>query len=139
MNYSGIKSFSIENGTGVRVSLFVSGCRHRCKGCFNEETWDFNHGELFSKEIETQIVESMKPDYMAGITLLGGDPGEPENQEALLPLLRRIRRFWHTSSAMGVLRIMKEWSKRLTICSLTMRFKRPKSITMPILGDSGSL
>lgn len=91
MNYSGIKTFSIENGTGVRVSLFVSGCRHHCKGCFNEETWDFNHGDLFTKEVEDQIVESMKPDYMAGITLLGGDPAEPENQAALVPLLRRIR------------------------------------------------
>lgn len=91
MNYSGIKTFSIENGTGVRVSLFVSGCRHHCKGCFNEETWDFNHGDLFSKEVEDQIIEAMKPDYMAGITLLGGDPGEPENQAGLLPLLRRIR------------------------------------------------
>ena len=91
MNYSGIKTFSIENGTGVRVSLFVSGCRHHCKGCFNEETWDFNHGELFTQEVEDQIIEAMKPDYMAGITLLGGDPAEPENQAALVPLLRRIR------------------------------------------------
>lgn len=91
MNYSGIKTFSIENGTGVRVSLFVSGCRHHCNGCFNEETWDFNHGDLFTKAVEDQIIEAMKPDYMAGITLLGGDPAEPENQAALLPLLRRIR------------------------------------------------
>lgn len=91
MHYSGIKTYSIENGTGVRVSLFVSGCRHHCKGCFNEETWDFCHGTLFTKEVEDQIIEAMKPDYMAGITLLGGDPGEVENQEALLPLLRRIR------------------------------------------------
>ena len=91
MHYSGIKTYSIENGTGVRVSLFVSGCRHHCKGCFNEETWDFCHGTPFTKEVEEQIIEAMKPDYMAGITLLGGDPGEVENQEALLPLLRRIR------------------------------------------------
>lgn len=91
MNYSGIKTFSIENGTGVRVSLFVSGCRHHCKGCFNKETWDFKHGDLFTKEVEDGIIESMKPDYMAGITLLGGDPAEPENQAALLPMLRRIR------------------------------------------------
>ena len=91
MNYSGIKTFSIENGTGVRVSLFVSGCIHHCKGCFNEETWDFCHGDLFTQEVEDQIIEAMRPDYMTGITLLGGDPGEPENQEALLPLLRRIR------------------------------------------------
>lgn len=91
MNYSGIKNYSIENGTGVRVSLFVSGCRHHCRGCFNEETWDFNHGELFTEEVENRIIEAMKPEYMAGITLLGGDPAEPENQEGLMPLLRRIR------------------------------------------------
>ncbi len=92
MNYSGIKTFSIENGTGVRVSLFVSGCRHHCKGCFNEETWDFTHGNPFTKETEDEIIKAMSPEYMAGITLLGGDPGEPENQEALLPLLRRVRK-----------------------------------------------
>ena len=91
MYYSELKTYSIENGTGVRVSLFVSGCRHHCKGCFNEETWDFCHGTPFTKEVEDQIIESMKPDYMAGITLLGGAPGEVENQAALLPLLRRIR------------------------------------------------
>lgn len=91
MNYSGIKNYSIENGTGVRVSLFVSGCRHHCKGCFNEETWDFKHGELFTEEVENRIIEAMRPEYMAGITLLGGDPAEPENQVGLMPLLRRIR------------------------------------------------
>lgn len=91
MNYSGLKIYSIENGTGVRVSLFVSGCRHHCKGCFNEETWDFNHGEPFTAEVQEQIIAALKPDYMAGITLLGGDPAEPENQAALLPLLERIK------------------------------------------------
>lgn len=92
MNYANIKSFSIENGTGVRVSLFVSGCRHRCKGCFNEETWDFHYGQPFTEETEDEIIETMRPDYMAGLTLLGGDPAEPENQEALLPLLRRVKK-----------------------------------------------
>ncbi len=91
MNYGNIKTYSIENGTGVRVSLFVSGCRHHCRECFNPETWDFSYGEPFTKEAEEEIIEAMKPDYMAGLTLLGGDPTEPENQEALLPLLRRIR------------------------------------------------
>lgn len=92
MNYGSIKAFSIENGTGVRVSLFVSGCRHHCKGCFNPETWDFNYGQPFTEETENEIMEALKPDYMAGLTLLGGDPAEPENQTALLPLLRRIRK-----------------------------------------------
>lgn len=92
MNYAGLKTHSIENGTGIRVSLFVSGCRHHCKGCFNEETWDFNYGSPFTKETGDEIIEALKPDYMTGLTLLGGDPAEPENQEALLPLLRRIKR-----------------------------------------------
>ena len=86
MNYGNIKTYSIENGTGVRVSLFVSGCRHHCKECFNPETWDFCYGQPFTEETEEEIISAMKPDYMAGLTLLGGDPTEPENQEALLPL-----------------------------------------------------
>ena len=92
MNYANIKTYSIENGTGVRVSLFVSGCRHRCKDCFNPETWDFAYGKPFTEEVEDEIIHAMKPDYMAGLTLLGGDPKEPENQADLLPLLRRIRK-----------------------------------------------
>lgn len=91
MNYAGLKTYTIENGTGVRVSLFVSGCRHHCKDCFNAETWDFDYGTPFTEETEDEVICAMKPDYMAGLTLLGGDPGEPENQTALLPLLRRIR------------------------------------------------
>lgn len=92
MNYGNIKTYSIENGTGVRVSLFVSGCRHRCKDCFNPETWNFAYGKPFTEEVEDEIIHAMKPDYMAGLTLLGGDPTEPENQADLLPLLRRIRK-----------------------------------------------
>lgn len=91
MNYGQIKRVSIENGTGVRVSLFVSGCRHHCKECFNPETWDFAYGKPFTEETENQIMEELQPEYIAGLTLLGGDPGEPENQNALLPLLRRIK------------------------------------------------
>lgn len=91
MNYAEIKPFSIENGTGVRVSLFVSGCRHHCRECFNPETWDFAYGKPFVKETEETVLEELSPAYIAGLTLLGGDPGEPENQRALLGLLRRIR------------------------------------------------
>ncbi|MBO5070440.1 MAG: anaerobic ribonucleoside-triphosphate reductase activating protein [Roseburia sp.] len=91
MNYAEIKPFSIENGTGVRVSLFVSGCRHRCKECFNQETWDFQYGKPFTEETEEEIIKGLIPTYISGLTLLGGDPTEPENQAALLPLLRRIR------------------------------------------------
>lgn len=92
MNYAEIKPYSIENGTGVRVSLFVSGCRHHCRECFNQETWDFSYGKPFTGETEELILREMAPDYIAGLTLLGGDPTEPENQRALLPLLRRIRK-----------------------------------------------
>ncbi len=92
MNYAEIKSCSIENGTGVRVSLFVSGCRHHCKECFNAETWDFNYGKPYTVETETLLLEQLAPDYIAGLTLLGGDPTEPENQRALLPLLQRMRK-----------------------------------------------
>lgn len=92
MNYAEIKPQSIENGTGVRVSLFVSGCRHHCQECFNQETWDFNYGKPFTKETEQEILEALKPAYIAGLTLLGGDPAEPENQQALLPLLRSIKK-----------------------------------------------
>lgn len=91
MNYSGVKPVTIENGTGVRVSLFVSGCRHHCRECFNPETWDFGYGKPFTEETEAEILEMLRPAYIAGLTLLGGDPGEPENQQALLPLLGKIR------------------------------------------------
>ena len=91
MNYSGVKPFSIENGIGVRVSLFVSGCRNHCKGCFQPETWDFAYGVPFTKDSEDEIIEMLKPDHIQGLTLLGGDPFEEENQEALMPLVRRVR------------------------------------------------
>lgn len=92
MNYANIKTFSIENGTGVRVSLFVSGCTHHCKECFNREAWDFDFGEPFTKETEDEILKELAPDYMAGITLLGGEPMEPQNQRGLIGLLRRIKK-----------------------------------------------
>ena len=77
MNYGTIKNYDIANGTGVRVSLFVSGCRHHCKGCFNSETWDFNYGNPYTKEVETEILEALKPAYIQGFSLLGGEPFEP--------------------------------------------------------------
>lgn len=91
MNYAAIKSYDVANGPGVRVSLFVSGCTHHCKGCFNAEAWDFNYGEPFTPQVEEQILADLKPWYIRGFSLLGGEPFEPENQKALLPLMRRIR------------------------------------------------
>ncbi len=91
MNYADIKRVDVANGPGVRVSLFVSGCTHHCKGCFNEVTWDFHYGTEFTKETEDLILGYLEPDYVSGITILGGEPFEHVNQIGLLPLLRRIR------------------------------------------------
>lgn len=90
MNYASIRKHDIANGEGVRVSLFVSGCTHRCRGCFNEEAQAFDYGESFTVETENEIIEALKPDYIAGLTLLGGEPMEPDNQRALVPFLRRV-------------------------------------------------
>ena len=91
MNYGKIKKVDIANGPGVRVSLFVSGCRNHCPGCFNPETWDFGYGEPFTKTTEKEIMKALRPSWIQGLSILGGEPMEPENQKALLPLLRRIR------------------------------------------------
>ena len=91
MNFATIKKRDIANGPGVRVSLFVSGCTHRCEGCFNEVAWDFAYGEPFTREVGDAILEALAPDFIAGLTLLGGEPFEPENQRALLPFLHRVR------------------------------------------------
>ena len=92
MNYGAIKKCDIANGVGVRTVLFVSGCTHHCKGCFQPETWNFDYGERYTKETEDEIIESLRPDYVDGITLLGGEPFEPENQRELVKLLRRIKK-----------------------------------------------
>ena len=91
MNYATIKYYDIANGPGVRTSVFVSGCRHHCPGCFNEVAWDFGYGQPFDKAVRNEIFASCQPDYIAGISLLGGEPFEPENQRELVKLLRRVR------------------------------------------------
>ena len=91
MNYGGIIKNDIANGPGVRVSLFVSGCRNHCPGCFQPETWDFDYGDPFTEETEKEILEALRPSWIQGLSILGGDPMEPENQEALLPRLRRVK------------------------------------------------
>ena len=91
MNYASIKKRDIANGPGVRVTLFVSGCTHHCPACFNEVVWDFNYGEPFTKAVEDELLEMMAPDYVAGMTLLGGEPFEPSNQRGLLPFVRRVK------------------------------------------------
>lgn len=92
MNYATIKNCDIANGLGIRVSLFVSGCTHHCKGCFNSIAWPFDYGEVFTKEIEEQILEECSKTYIAGLTLLGGEPFEPSNQIGLIHLLREFKK-----------------------------------------------
>ena len=92
MNYATIKWYDISNGPGVRVSLYVSGCRNKCKNCFNPETWDFCYGQPFTEEIEDKILDAMEPEYIRGFTLLGGDPFEPENAEVLAPFMKKMRK-----------------------------------------------
>ena len=91
MNYCGLKKNDIANGEGVRVSLFVSGCRNHCKGCHNPEAWDFSYGKPFTRETEDEIIEALRPSWIQGLSVLGGEPCEEENECVLLPLLRKIR------------------------------------------------
>ena len=91
MNYAGIKKTDVANGPGVRVSLFVSGCRHHCKGCFNSETWDFSYGAPFDEAVMDEIMESLEPEYIEGFTVLGGEPFEPENRGTVLEVIKKVR------------------------------------------------
>ena len=91
MNYSAIKYYDVANGPGVRVSLFVSGCRHHCKNCFNEVAWSFDSGSPFTEKEVGDIIEHLKPSYIEGITILGGEPFEPENQSEVCKLIMKIK------------------------------------------------
>ena len=91
MYYGAIKKFDVANGEGIRVSLFVSGCRNRCKNCFNPQTWSFDYGKPFDEDAETEIISGLENPSVRGITILGGEPMEPENQAGILPLLLKIR------------------------------------------------
>ena len=91
MNYGEIKYCDIANGTGVRTSVFVSGCRNRCEDCFNAATWNFGYGKPFTKEVEDEVIKSLQPSYIKGLSVLGGEPFEPENQRDVLELIRRVK------------------------------------------------
>ena len=91
MHYGAIKKTDIANGTGVRVSLFVSGCTNHCEQCFQPETWDFGYGQPFTEATEEELLEALKPGYINGLSVLGGEPFEPANQRALLPFLKRVK------------------------------------------------
>ena len=91
MNYCGLKKNDIANGEGVRVSLFVSGCRNHCTGCHNPEAWDFDYGQPFTKETEDEIIDALRPPWIQGLSVLGGEPCEKENKKVLIPFLKRVR------------------------------------------------
>lgn len=91
MNYAKINKNDIANGIGIRVTLFVSGCTHFCKGCFNQEAWDFDFGEPFTEATQNELLKALEPSYISGLTLLGGEPMEPQNQRALLPFLKELK------------------------------------------------
>jgi len=94
MKYADIKKYDISNGVGIRVSLFVSGCNHHCKGCFNTEAWDFNYGKDFTDETIKEIIEALKPSYINGLSLLGGEPLDLKNQDGILSLLREVKKIY---------------------------------------------
>ncbi len=98
MHYSKINKNDIANGIGIRVTLFVSGCTHRCKGCFNPETWDFSFGDTFSKETENELLKALEPSYIDGLTLLGGEPMEPQNQQVLVQFLEKMKQMYPTKT-----------------------------------------
>lgn len=91
MNYASIRTFDIANGEGIRVSVFVSGCTHHCKGCFNREAWDFSYGSPWTSEVEDFVLKALEGEFIDGLTLLGGEPFEPANQKVLLPFLQKFR------------------------------------------------
>lgn len=94
MYYSLIRNCDVSNGTGVRVSLFVSGCRHHCKNCFNKETWDFHFGKEFTQDTMDELLKLLKPDHISGLTILGGDPLEPENQKEVLRIVKEVKYYY---------------------------------------------
>ncbi len=102
MNYADIKQCDAANGPGIRISLFVSGCTHRCKGCFNEVAWDFNYGKPFTENEINTIIEYLAPSYITGLTILGGEPMEPANQTGILPLLRRVREVYGNTKSIWI-------------------------------------
>ena len=91
MNYANIKKTDVANGPGIRVSLFVSGCTHGCRGCFNREAWDFHYGQEYTAQTEAEILKALAPDYIRGFSVLGGEPMERENRETVLDLLRKVK------------------------------------------------
>jgi anaerobic ribonucleoside-triphosphate reductase activating protein len=98
MNYSSIRQLDIANGPGCRVSIFVSGCEHRCKNCFNPETWNFNYGKAFTDQTMEALLELLKPEHISGLSILGGEPLHPQNREGVLDLVRKVKSVYPSKS-----------------------------------------
>ena len=94
MNYAEVKKYDVANGPGIRVSLFVSGCTHHCKGCFNAVTWDFGYGSPYTEKTEDEVIDALSSDYIRGLSILGGEPFEPQNLPSVLPLVKRVREIY---------------------------------------------
>ena len=167
MNYATIKNCDIANGPGVRVSLFVSGCTHHCKGCFNEVAWDFDYGEPFTEETQFLLLDMLKPGYIKGLTLLGGEPFEPQNQGPILEFLRKMKKAYPeksicafsgytfekiTSCTLGDWKITEEYLKCLDVLvdgpfieekkNLSLRFRGSENqriIDMPKTLEAGKI
>ena len=150
MNYANIKYFDIANGVGVRTSLFVSGCRNCCEDCFNRETWDFNYGKPFTKEVEEDIIKSVEPAYVSGLTVLGGEPLEKENQPYVLSLIQNLKKAFPNKTVwifsgftyeeiMGESRISSEIARQILAVSDVLvdgRFdKHKKNISLKFRGS----
>ncbi len=122
MNYAEIKKTDVANGPGVRVSLFVSGCTHHCKGCFNAETWDFSYGQEFNENTHKELMNLLEPEFIAGLTVLGGEPFEPSNQRALLPFLRKVKEKYPKKTIWcytGYLLEQELWQESRARCEVT--------------------
>lgn len=122
MNYGEIKRTDIANGPGVRVTLFVSGCSHHCKGCFNPETWDFSYGQEFTADTEEELLKLLQPEHIAGLTLLGGEPFEPSSQRRLLPFLRKVKERYPEKTIWcytGYLLDQELWKESRARCEVT--------------------
>lgn len=102
MNYADIKLFDAANGPGIRISLFVSGCTHKCKGCFNEVAWDFNYGNPYTDEQTDYIIKQLSPNHIKGLTILGGEPMDPNNQPGIVPLLRKVREVYGNTKSIWI-------------------------------------
>ena len=119
MNYATIKKTDVANGPGVRVSLFVSGCTHHCKGCFNSEAWDFHYGQAYTEETEQEILQALAPDYIRGLSLLGGEPMEPENRGAVLSLVKKVREQYPQKTIYQMVKAAAERNPQKTIWCYT--------------------